>query len=143
MDFKAVFAVFAIVISLVAYIPYFRDIFLCKTKPHLYTWIIWTITGVTSLLGVYYGGGGWTVVYDAFLCIEIVGTLIFCFKYGTKNITKSDTVVLILAFLAIIVWWQLKQPVLAIFMVSAIDVAAYIPSFRKSWHDPWSETALS
>jgi len=143
MDFKIVFSLLACVVSLVAYFPYFRDMFLHKTKPHLYTWIIWAITIITSFFGIYYGGGGWALVYSAILCIEVVGTLIFCFKYGTKNITKSDTVVLILALLAIVVWWQLKQPVLSIFMVSTIDVAAYIPSFRKSYDDPWSETALS
>ena len=46
----------------------------------------------------------------------VIGTIfvfivfLFSLKYGTKNITKSDTAVLITAFLAVLVWWQLHQP---------------------------------
>ncbi len=80
-----------------------------------------------------------------FICWDDV--CVFCFllslKYGTKNITKGDTVVLIAAFLAIIVWWQLHNPLLAVFMVSAIDVLGYLPSFRKTFAEPWTETPVS
>ena len=67
----------------------------------------------------------------------------FSLKYGTKNITKSDTIVLIVALFAIVVWWQLGQPLISVIMVSAIDVIGYVPSFRKSYREPWSETLIS
>jgi hypothetical protein len=47
---------------------------------------------------------------------------------------------LALALIAIIIWWQLKQPLITVFMVSAIDGLGYIPTIRKSFKDPWSET---
>jgi len=69
------------------------------------------------------------------------GTSLFTNMHtDTKNITKSDKIILALALLAIIVWWQLESPLLALFMVSAIDGVGYIPTIRKSFVDPWSET---
>jgi len=73
----------------------------------------------------------------------VAGVFFFSLRYGTKNITRSDTIILITAFLAIIVWWQLHQPLLAVLMVSVIDLLGYIPSFRKSYKEPWSETLIS
>ena len=62
------------------------------------------------------------------------------FKYGTKNITRSDMFVLILALSAIVVWWLTNNLLLSVLMVTAIDGMGYIPTLRKSWEEPWSET---
>ena len=140
IDIKLIFAVLATAIAVLgAFLPYLRDMFRGKTKPHAYTWLVWTITQGTAIAGLIYGDGGWGAV------ALIVGTafvfLIFLlsFKYGTRNITKGDTIVLIAALSAIVVWWQLESPLLAVFMVSIIDVLGYIPSFRKTFEEPWTE----
>lgn len=139
---KLIFAIITIIITVIAYIPYFRDIFRRQTKPHLYTWLIWAITQGTASFASLYGGGkfgaislfaGATIVFIIFL---------LSFKYGTKNITKSDTFVLILALLAIVIWWQLKNPLISVIMVSLIDGLGYIPTIRKTLKDPLSETTL-
>lgn len=142
-NFKIIFAVIAIAVGTYAFVPYIRDIFLKRTQPHAYTWLIWTLTQGIAVAGLWYGNGnlgaiGLTIgVFFAFF------VFIFSLKYGTRNITKGDTVVLVVALSAILVWWQLNNPILAIFMVSAIDAFGFIPTFRKSWQDPWSETVLS
>lgn len=143
MDLKLIFAILASVTALIAYFPYIRDMLAKKTKPHVYTWLIWLLTQGTAALGIFYGGGNWGGLYLAVMCVEIIVVFLLSFKYGTKNITKGDTIILVSALIAIFVWWQLKQPLLSVFMVSAIDVIGYIPSFRKSFKDPWSETLVS
>ena len=140
MDIRIIFSILATITAVIGYLPYLRDIFAKKTKPHTYTWLIWTITLLTATAGTYYGGGKWGGFYLATLVIPVVLVFLLSLKYGTKDITKSDTTVLILTLVAILVWWQLKQPLLSIFMVSAIDFAGYIPSFRKTYKDPSSET---
>ncbi|MCL4405206.1 MAG: hypothetical protein M1361_01130 [Patescibacteria group bacterium] len=140
---KPIFAILSLITTLWAVLPYLRDIFLKKTKPHAYTWLIWTITQGTAAAGLIYGKGGWggleLVVGTALVFIIFLLSL----KYGTRSITKSDTVVLIFALLAIVIWWQLHNPFLAVIMVSAIDFAGYIPSFRKTFYEPWTETPSS
>lgn len=142
IDWKLVAAVLALASNL-AFLPYIRDILAKRTQPHLYTWLIWCITQGTAVAGLWYGGGGiggWALTFGLLL---VTAVFFLCFPYGTKNVTRSDTIVLVGALAAVLVWWQLHEPVLAVLMVSAIDALGYIPTFRKSYTEPWSETILT
>lgn len=140
MNLKLIIAIIAAILTVIGFIPYLKDIFAGKTKPHLYTWLIWGITQTTATVALLYGGGKFGSISLIIGVILVLSTLLLSFKYGTKNITKSDKIILALALLAIVVWWQLESPLLALFMVSAIDGIGYIPTIRKSFVDPWSET---
>ncbi len=143
IDIKAFFAAIASIIVISAYIPYLTSMLSGRTQPHVYTWLIWTLTTGTASAGLWYGNGGYGVVSQTIGAVLTFLFFLLSFRYGTKNITRSDTIVLILAFLAIGVWWQLHQPLLAIVMVSLIDMLGYIPTYRKSWQEPWSESMSS
>jgi hypothetical protein len=143
MDIKIILTIIATVIGVVAFLPYLKDIFSLKTKPHAYTWLIWVTTQGTAVFGIWHGGGGWGALNLTVGIIFVIAVFFFSLKYGTKNITKSDTVILTVALFAIVVWWQLDKPLISVIMVSAIDVIGFIPSFRKSYQDPWSETLIS
>ena len=94
-------------------------------------------------VGLIYGKGGWGFLDLLVGTIFVFLIFLLSLKYGTKNITKSDTIILIVALLAIVVWIKMKNPLLAVFMVSAIDFIGYIPSFRKTFQEPWTETVSS
>jgi len=140
IDFKLVIAIIATLLTVAVYFPYLKDLFQRKTKPHLYTWLIWAITQGTATVALLHGGGKFGAISLVVGTALVVVVLLLSFKYGTKNITKSDTFVLIAALLAIVVWWQLKNPFVAVLMISAIDGLGYIPTLRKSFAQPWSET---
>ena len=140
MDIKLIFALAAIVMVVIGYIPHLRDIFAGSTRPHMYTWLIWAITQSTATLAAFYGGANWGVVALAGGTLLVIFVFFLSFKYGTRNITKSDTVILTLALGSILVWWQTNNPLLAVVMVSAIDGLGYLPTYRKSWSEPYTET---
>ena len=140
IDFKFIIAIVATVLVVLGYVPYFRDILKKKTKPHLYTWLIWIITQGTATVALLYGGGKFGSISLIIGTILVLAIFLLSFKYGTKDITTSDKIVLVLALLAIVIWWQLDNPLIAVLMVSAIDGAGYIPTIRKSFKNPWSET---
>ena len=48
----------ATVIALISYVPYFRDIFVEKTKPHAFTWFIWGVLTVIAFVGQMSGHAG-------------------------------------------------------------------------------------
>lgn len=54
IDLKLIFSIGASIITIVVYYPYIKDIFLEKTKPHIYTWLIWLnsciITSLSSII---------------------------------------------------------------------------------------------
>lgn len=142
MDIKLIFAIISAVIQATGYLFYFRDIVTKKSNPHAYSWLIWAITQTTAALGVFYGNGGWGGTYLVLNTLFVAAIFFLSLKFGTKNITRSDTVVLITALMAIFVWWQLHQPVISILMVTGIDTLGSVPSIRKSFVEPWSETLI-
>lgn len=141
LDPKLAFAIVSTVIGIAAFLPYLLDMFARRTRPHLYTWVIWCVTQGTAVAGLWYGNGGFIAFGFAISTALVFLVALLSFWYGTRNITRSDTIILFLALLAVVVWWQLDNPILAIFMVAAIDVIGYIPSYRKSVTEPWAESA--
>ena len=132
-----------IVLAFVALIPYIADIFRRKTKPHIFTWIVWAIVTILAFLGQWQKGGGagsWTTGVTGLLTIFIA---FISFKYGSKDITKSDTLIFIAALLAIIPWLLTSDPTLSIIILTTVDVLAFIPTMRKTIKDPGSETFVS
>lgn len=142
-DFKFAFATIATILIIIAYIPYFRDIFARKTKPHTYSWLVWLITQGTATTALIFGGGKSGGLSLIILTLIVLAVFLLSFKHGTRDISWSDKAVLTLALLAIVVWWQLDNPFLAVLMASAIDGAGYIPTIRKTLKDPWSETMFT
>ncbi len=142
LDYRLIFSVIASLTTIVAYYPYIRDIFLWRTKPHLYTWLIWMITTWTATIALWFGKWGFSMISMTIMFILVTLVVLLSFKYGTKDITKRDTFVLIMALISILIWWQLNNPILAIIMISIIDFLGYIPTYRKSWNNPYEETIL-
>lgn len=139
-DLKLISAIIAAALVIVAFCLYFRDIFKRKTTPHLYSWLIWGITQGTATAAAWYGGSKFGAICLAIGTILVIGIICLTFKHATKNITRSDTILLIVALLAIIIWWQMGNPLIAVLIVTAIDAIGFIPTFRKSFVKPWSET---
>lgn len=143
LDWKAVAAIGAVVIGTGAFVPYLWEIFKGKTEPHMFTWLIWCITQGTATAGILYGGGG-LIGKGLILSTGLLFVVfLLSFKYGTKNVTRHDVVILALALLAIVVWWQLHNPILAILIVTGIDALGYVPTYRKLMTEPWSESLVS
>jgi hypothetical protein len=139
---KLIFAVMATVAMLAGYYPYLKDLFARKTQPHLYTWLIWAITASIATAGVIVGGGNLGAIPMVIGTALVVFVCLLSFKYGSKNITKSDTLTLIAALIAVLVWVQLDNPLLAVVLATVIDGFGYIPTYRKSYQEPWSETTF-
>lgn len=143
IDWKVVAAVLAVVIGNGAFLPYLWDVIKKKTKPHTYTWLIWCLTQGTAVAGMWYGGGGLGALALTIGTVFVAIVFLFSLRYGTKNITRLDTIILISAIAAIFVWWQLDNPLLAIVMASTIDVIGFVPTWRKSITEPWAESLWS
>jgi len=142
MDFKFFISILASLLVVFGYVPYFRDIFTRKTKPHLFTWIIWLISQSTATVGLLYGGGKFGSFSLIVGTITVAIVFLLSFKYGTKDITKSDKIVLVLALLGIGIWWQMKNPYIAVLLACVIDGVGCFPTLRKSFKNPWDETIL-
>jgi hypothetical protein len=70
-------------------------------------------------------------------CFIVAATGIF---YGEKSITRGDWICFFSLLSAIPVWIITNNPLWAAVIVSAIDAAAFYPTFKKSWMSPYNES---
>lgn len=143
MDIKTIIGTLAVVLTFVGYVPYIKDTIKGKTKPHIYSWFIWAF--VTFIIfGLQIAGkggaGAYTTLATAILCLAI---FILGMRNGHKDITKFDTVIFIVTLIATAVWIFAKQPIISTLLIVTINTLANIPTIRKSWKDPHSETLFT
>lgn len=140
---KEVIGGIAVLLTFVGYIPYIRDTLKGKTKPHVYTWFIWGFISFIAF-GLQFsdqaGPGSLVTLAAAIVCFLI---FLLSLRMGSKNITLSDTLFLLAALAATALWLFAKQPILSVILLSIIDILAFAPTIRKSWHKPYEETLMS
>jgi chromate transport protein ChrA len=141
MDIKVVFGVLSVVANFIGYIPYFKDVLGKRTKPHVFTWFTWS---VLATIGFFVqvtndaGPGSWVMGFTALATFII---FLLALKQGEKNITKADWVSMVIAAIALALWFISKNPLLSIILITFTDViGGFLPTFRKSYLKPYEET---
>ncbi len=142
-DPKTFFSILAILLTLIGYIPYVRNILKGKTIPHAYTWFIFTLATVFVFGLQLAAGAGVGAFVTLVISISVFVIFIFSLFKGEKNITLSDTIFFILALTALVLWRVAEQPILSVILLSIINILAFAPTIRKSWNKPYSETLLT
>ncbi len=137
---KEIIGIIAVILTFIAYIPYYRDISKGKTRPHIYSWSLWGLLTILLVALQIKGGAGPATLVTAAAGLLCIGVVFLSIKNGEKDITTSDTVVAILGLLAIAFWLVVHQPVISITLVILADMLAFIPTVRKSYHHPHTET---
>ncbi len=143
MSEKEIIGGLSVAVGLISYALYLWGIYRRTVRPHVFTWFIW---GTLASIGfaVQYvekgGPGAWNLGVAAAINFMIAGVAVF---YGEKHISRSDWIAFIIAMGAIPVWWMTDNPLWAVVIVSAIDIVAFYPTFRKSWMKPAEEGACS
>lgn len=140
IPFKLLLGSITVFLTIIAYIPYIKSIFDGKTKPHSYSWFVWSInTLVVALLQLSHGAGA-----GAFMTVTVEVMSLFIFvvsltKYGNRDITRLDALFAFLALTALVLWLFVKQPLASTILILMVDIAAFVPTVRESWKNPYSE----
>lgn len=143
MDYKVAIAVVSVVMTLVGYAYYFRDIFAGKTKPHAFSWLVWASLTAIAFAGQVSdnaGPGAWITGVTAFVSFIIFFLAII---KGEKDITRSDKLNLIGAAVALGLWFVTSTPLLSIILITIVDFLGFLPTIRKSYHKPHEETLIT
>lgn len=140
---KEFLGILAVVITFVGYAPYVLDTIKGKTRPHIFSWFTWAfVTFIIFALQVlgHGGAGTYTTLATAILCTAI---FLLGLKNGKKDITKFDTTIFVVTLIATGIWIFAKQPIISTLLIVTINTLANIPTIRKSWKDPHSETLFT
>ncbi len=139
MTYANIIGVLGGIMTLASTYFYVPSILRGETRPHIFTWLVWSLVLAIGCAAQLAGGaalGACAVGGSALSCIVIT---IVSIKYGERDITRSDWVALIAALAIIPVWQATGDPLVAAILVTIIDTLGYWPTVRKSWRKPWGE----
>lgn len=137
---KETIAVVATLVAIAGNIPYLLDVFKKRIQPHPFTWLIWTLVSGIVFFGQVAKGAGIGALPTG--AAEIFTLIIFLFslRYGFKHITRTDVFFFVTALLGIIPWVLTKDPTTSVIIAVSIDLVAFMPTLRKTWRYPHTET---
>ncbi|MEI7709270.1 MAG: hypothetical protein WCI76_00980 [bacterium] len=140
LDIKNISGIVAILLTLVGYIPYIKDTIKGKTTPHAYTWFTFGLVTAFVFALQLRAGAGIGAFVTLVISISVFAIFFLSLFKGEKHITRFDKVFFVLALVALAFWVIVKQPIVSVVLLSAINILAFSPTIRKSWNNPFSET---
>ena len=84
-DYKIVLGLLAVAAGFGGYVPYFADIFKGLTKPHIFSWLVWSVLETIGFFAQVVKGAGpgsWVTGVTAVLCL---GVFFSAIKRGEKT----------------------------------------------------------
>lgn len=141
-ELKLLFSVVGGIISVGAFLYYHYSIVRGQTKPHIYTWLVFTLSLAIAFV-IQFQNGAWYGAYITlaeFLWCFVV--FLLSFKYWEKNITLLDTLCLVLALLSMWLYLALRLDVISTILIILIDLLAIIPTYRKVFWKPQEEAIV-
>ena len=132
-----------LLVSLVAYFFYFKNIFYGNTKPNLVSWIIWALAPLIAVFFQLKAGAGLSVL-PVFLAGfgPVVVIIVSLFrKNSIWKISQLDIICGILSLLALVFYIFTHNLGISILFAILSDGLAAIPTIIKSWKFPETETS--
>ncbi len=124
-------------------LSYIRDTLRGKNKPNRVTWLMWGISPLVGAAIAWSEGAtlweGLPIFMSGFIPILIL-TSTFLNKQAYWKLTIFDYACGFFSILALVFWLFADQPAVAVLLAITGDVIAGLPTIRKSWIDPKSES---
>ncbi|HEX7724666.1 MAG TPA: hypothetical protein VF438_02950 [Candidatus Paceibacterota bacterium] len=143
---KETIAIIAAVLAFVGNISYLTHVLKGRVHPHPYTWFIWSIVSMTTFFGGLAKGAGIgalpTGISEGFTLIIFLFSLKYLFQGKAGHIRVIDNYFLGACLVGLIPWVMTHDPTVSVVIVVFIDILAFVPTLRKTWHHPGTEKAL-
>jgi len=140
---KELLSAIAIILTFIAFIPYIRSIQQGKTKPHVFSWIIWaSVTFIVFLaqLADDGGAGAWPIGISGLITLYVA--MLAYSKKSDRMITKKDWLFFSIAMSALPFWYFTSNPLWAVVILTTVDLIGFAPTFRKAYSYPYEEQIL-
>jgi RsiW-degrading membrane proteinase PrsW (M82 family) len=138
--YKDLLATAAVVLTFAIFVPYIRSIRAGRTKPHAFSWIVWSLgTFVVFLaqLADRGGSGAWPTGVSGVIT-GYIAVLAYRARADT-SITNVDWFFLAIALAALPCWFLTSNPLTAVVLLTGVDLAGFVPTFRHAFLRPHDE----
>lgn len=122
---------------------YLRDTLAGKTQPNRITWLLWALVPLVAAIAA---SGScddmWAV--SRIVMASMVPSLVFLASFKNKGsvwrLGVFDVSCAGLSVFAMLVWWLSDEPLISLFLACLADGFAALPTIRKAWQYPETET---
>jgi hypothetical protein len=134
----------SVFICLVGYGPYLWGMYKGRVKPHAFSWFVWgllTAIAFAAQVADHAAEGSWVTGITAAMCLAVAAWA--WLRWRLSQITTIDWYCFGVALAAMPLWLLAGTPLYSVILITVIDLLAYVPTFRKSWHRPYDEALFT
>ncbi len=143
MEKEVIFTIISISIYLVGAIPYWRDVLSGRTIPHLFSVLVWLILVWFNCYVLWLNGEWLWFIPSIIMAISLFFAVIFWVKmFKQIQINWFDYICLILSGLLLVYYFFSQNIINTVIFTVIIDFIAFLPTFKKGWLQPWTESIL-
>ena len=138
--YKELLSAAAIVLTFAMFVPYILSIQRGRTKPHVFSWVIWALATFVVFLAQLAGHGGpgaWPIGVSGVITGYIA--VLAYRKHSDRAVTRADWVFLVIALAALLCWLLTSNPLWAVVILTGVDLAGFAPTFRSAYIKPYDE----
>lgn len=140
MSLKDALGTFATALVVLAYLPYLRAIVRGRTRPHVFSWVIWSVTTLTVFVAQLHSGAGagaWPTGVSGVLTLTVAGLAFL--RRADNTITRADWAFLGGAAASLPAWHLTADPLWAVVILTTVDLLGFGPTLRKGYRLPHEE----
>lgn len=141
MNFYQAMGLASVALAIASFAPYIVQIRAGTMKPHVFSWIIWSISTAVVYFAQEVAGGGpgaWPTAVSGLMTMYV--TWLAWSRHRDIQITRSDWFFLGAALISLPVWYLTADPLWAVVILTTIDVLGFGPTIRKLYRHPYEES---
>ena len=146
LSFPHILVIVSACISVVGATAYIRDTLKGKTKPNRVSWTMWTIApliGTAAALSAHADIWPTIRIFLAGFIPLLVLIASFVNPQSYWKLSVFDILCGACSAVALVLWGIVNAPLLAILFAAIADAFASLPTIRKAWTNPETETGLT
>lgn len=130
----------AAALSLIDPIPYVRDVWGGRTRPHRGSWLIWSVLAIVVFWSQWADGATWSLAMVAAQAVSTTAIFVLSIRNGQGGLRRAEIAMLLLAAAGVVGWSLSSEPIVATGFVVLADTVGFALMLPKTWRAPWSET---
>lgn len=146
MNLDIILILISISLSIYGSYRYIYDTIKGVTRPNRVSQSLWAIAPLIGVGAAISSGADWMTTVRTFMAGFVPLTILiasFANKNGYWKTTKFDYFCGMFSILALVLWLVIDLPVYAVLLAAIADLFAAIPTIKKSWTNPESETGIA
>ncbi|MEM6944669.1 MAG: hypothetical protein AAF565_13040 [Pseudomonadota bacterium] len=138
---RALCALIAFALSVIAFYPYLRDTIAWKTRPQRASWLIWSVLSSISFVSQVAEGASTSLVYAGVQCAGTLTILALAWSRGLGGfLHPRDLLVISAAGAGLAIWYVTEDAAWALAISCSISLVGGTVTVAKAYWNPQTET---